>query len=190
MKRGIMKALVVYGSRYGTAAEIAEEIARVIKEEGIEVDLRDAKSVKDNDASLYDLVVVGSGIKMGKWTKESLKFLQKNKKSLASKKVAIFVSCGSANEEKSRPEGQEKYLDEVAQKNLMNPPIATGLFGSVYDPEAKHGLMYNFTMRFVKKELEEKGIDSTKRYDYRDWDEIRSWARSLAYQLKNEEPTT
>ncbi|BDZ67664.1 hypothetical protein GCM10025860_11120 [Methanobacterium ferruginis] len=73
---------------------------------------------------------------------------------------------------------------------MINPPVATGLFGSVYDPEAKHGLMYNFTMRFVKKELEEKGIDSTKRYDYRDWDEIRSWARSLAYQLKNEEPTT
>ena len=34
-----MKALVVYGTRWGTAAEIAEEISSVIKEEGIEVDL-------------------------------------------------------------------------------------------------------------------------------------------------------
>jgi len=181
-----MKALVVYGSRYGTAAEIAEEIARVIREEGIKVDLVDAKSIKDGDVSPYDLVVVGSGIKMGKWTKQPLKFIKKNKESLASRKVAIFVSCGSANEEKTRPEGQKKYLDEVAQKNLMNPPVATGLFGSVYDPEAKHGFMYNFYMRFVKQEMEEKGIDPTKRHDYRDWDEIRSWARGLADLLKNE----
>jgi menaquinone-dependent protoporphyrinogen oxidase len=41
-----MKALVVYGTRYSTAAEIAEEIARFIKEEGIEVDLVDAKSIR------------------------------------------------------------------------------------------------------------------------------------------------
>ncbi|OPX60397.1 MAG: protoporphyrinogen oxidase [Methanobacterium sp. PtaB.Bin024] len=181
-----MKGLVVYGTRYGTAAEIAEEIAKVIREEGIEVDLLDVKSVKDSDVSLYDLVVVGSGIKMGKWTKQSLKLLKKNKEALANRKVALFVSCGSANEEKTRPEGQEKYLDEVAQKNLINPPVATGLFGSVYDPEAKHGFMYNFYMRFAKKEMEKQGIDPNIRHDYRDWDEIRSWARGLADLLKNE----
>jgi menaquinone-dependent protoporphyrinogen oxidase len=72
-----MKALVVYGTRYGTAAEIAEEIARVIKEEGNETDLLDVRSIKDQDVSSYDLVVVGSGIKMGKWTSKALKFLQK-----------------------------------------------------------------------------------------------------------------
>lgn len=179
-----MKALVIYGTRYGTAAEIAEEIARVIMEEGVKVDLVNVEGIKDCDVSPYDLVIAGSGIKMGKWTKKALKFLQNNKSALESKKVALFVSCGAANEEKNRGEGQAKYLDEVAAKNLMNKPVATGLFGSVYDPEAKHGLMYNFTMRFVKKELEKQGIDTTKRHDYRDWDEIRAWACNLANLLK------
>jgi len=184
-----MKALVVYGSRYGTAAEIAEEIARVIKEEGVEVDLADIRRRKDCDASPYDLVIVGSGIKMGKWTKGSLKFLQNNKSILAEKKVALFVSCGAANEEDSRAEGQEKYLDEVAAKNLVNQPVATGLFGSVYDPDAKHGIIFNFTQRFIKKDLKEKGLDPSKRHDYRDWDGIRSWARDLADLLKNKDDT-
>lgn len=178
-----MKALVVYGSRYGTAAEIAEEIARVIKEKEIEVDLVDARGIKDCDVSPYDLVVAGSGIKMGKWTNKSLKFLKNNKESLASRKVAIFVSCGAANEEKSRAEGQEKYLDEVAAKNLVNPPVATGLFGSVYDPDAKHGIVFNLTNRFIKKDLKKKGLDTTKRHDYRDWEGIRTWARNLANML-------
>jgi len=91
-----MKALIVYGTRYGTATEIAEEIGRVIKNEGIEVDVKDARSLKNIDLSLYQLVVVGSGIKMGKWTKKSLKFMQENKEALATRKVAIFVTCGAA----------------------------------------------------------------------------------------------
>ena len=180
LKLGIeMKALIVYGTRYGTAAEIAEEMSRVMKEEGAEVDLVDSRGLKNFDVAPYDLVVVGSGIKMGKWTKNALNFLKNNKEILTSKKVALFVSCGAANEEKSRAEGQEKYLDDVANKYLLNEPVATGLFGSVYDPEAKHGLMYKFTRSFIKKELEKQGIDTTKRHDYRDWDAIKEWARDL-----------
>lgn len=181
-----MKALVVYGTRYGTATEIAEEIARVIQEEGIDVDLKDARTLKNFDVTPYDLVIVGSGIKIGKWTNKSLKFLQENKETLADRKVALFVSCGAASEEKNKAEGQEKYLDEVAAKNLINEPVATGLFGSVYDPNAKHGVMFKLVNRSIKKTLEKEGIDASKRVDRRDWDEIRNWARKLADSLKNE----
>lgn len=177
------KALVVYGTRWGTAADIAEEIARVIKEEGIEVDLADARKIKHCDVTPYDLVVVGSGIKMGKWTKKSLKFLKNNKSALAHKKVALFVSCGAANDEKTAEEGWEKYLKAVAAEYLEGNPVDLGLYGSVYDPEANHGLLFKLTSRFIKKELEDKGLDPNIRHDYRDWDEIRSWARGLANKL-------
>lgn len=175
-----MKALIIYGTRYGTAAQIAEEIGKVIENEGVEVDLADSRDLKDCDVSPYDLVVVGSGIKIGKWTKKSLKFLEKNKSALSNRKVALFVTCGAANDEKTMAEGQEKYLDDVAEKYLSGKPMATGLFGSVYDPNANHGLMHKFAARFmIKKELDKQGIDTSKRLDYRNWDEIRAWARDL-----------
>jgi menaquinone-dependent protoporphyrinogen oxidase len=174
-----MKALVVYGTRYGTAAEIAEEIAKILKDEQLDVDLMNAKSTKNFDVSPYDLLVVGSGIKMGKWTKESINFLKKNRENLSNKKVALFVTCGSANDEKTIPEAQEKYLNRVAVENLINPPITTGLFGSVaYDPNAS-GLMFKLVNRFVKKEMEDKGEDTSQKIDYRDWDEIRAWTKNL-----------
>jgi len=173
-----MKALVVYGTRYGTAAEIAKEIAKVLEDEHLEVDLVNTKRLKNCDISPYDLLVVGSGIKMGKWTKESMNFLKNNKESLSNKKVALFVSCGAANDEKTISEGQEKYLDKVAIENLTNPPIATGLFGSVYDPNAK-SMMIKFVNRFIKKEMEKQGIDTSQRVDYRDWNEIRAWTKNL-----------
>ena len=180
-----MNALIVYGTRYGTAAEIAEEIGNVMKNEGVEVDLVDSRGLKDCDVSPYDLVVVGSGIKIGKWTKGSLKFLEKNKSALSNKKVALFVTCGAANMEETMAEGQEKYLDEVALKYLSGKPVATGLFGSVYDPNAKQGLMYKLATKFIiKKELDKQGIDTSKRLDYRNWDEIRAWARDLVKNSK------
>jgi menaquinone-dependent protoporphyrinogen oxidase len=174
-----MKALVIYGTRYGTATEIAEEIARVLEDENLDVDLVDSRKVKDPDVSPYDLVVVGSGIKMGKWTKDSINFLKKNKNALSNKKVALFVTCGAANKEESIPEGQEKYLDNVAKENLINEPVSTGLFGSVYDPNAKHGLMYKLVNRSIKTELEKEGKDPDLKWDYRNWDEIRTWAKNL-----------
>lgn len=174
-----MKALVVYGTRYGTATEIAKEITKVLENEQIDVDLFNAREIKDCNVSPYDLVVVGSGIKIGKWTKGSMNFLKNNKDSLSKKKVALFVTCGAANKEKTVAEGQEKYLDKVAKENLINPPIATGLFGSVYDPDAKHGLIFKVINRSIKKEIEKQGKDPSKRFDYRNWDEIRTWTKNL-----------
>jgi menaquinone-dependent protoporphyrinogen oxidase len=175
-----MKALIVYGTRYGSTSEIAEEIGKILKDKGVEVDIFDVKEMKGTEISSYDLVVAGSGIKMGSWTKESLKFLEKNKDTLSTRKVALFVVCGATrDDEKQYKEAQEKYLDNIADKYLINPPVAMGLFGGVIDPNAKYGLMDKLIMKMVKKDLEEKGIDTTKPYDLRDWDEVRSWALEL-----------
>lgn len=129
--------------------------------------------------SVFDLIVVSSGIKMGKWTKESINFLKKNRNILSNKKVALFVYCGAANTEKSMGEGQEKYLDNISKEYLTNKPIATGLFGSVYDPNANHGLMFKFVNRFINKELEKEGKYPKQRIDYRNWDEIKTWSKNL-----------
>ncbi|MCK9152253.1 flavodoxin domain-containing protein [Methanobacterium alcaliphilum] len=163
-----MKALVVYGTRYGAAREIAQEISKVISEEGVETDLQDAKGLKKIDISSYDLIVVGSGIKIGKWTKNSLNFLKEHKEELATKNVALFVTCGAANKEETKQEGWDNYLIKVAEDNLINKPLDLGLFGSLYDPKAS-GLMFKLVNRFIRKDLEKQGIDTSKRYDYRNW---------------------
>ncbi|MCC7558000.1 MAG: flavodoxin domain-containing protein, partial [Methanobacteriaceae archaeon] len=117
-----MKALIVYGTRYGSTSEIAEEIGKILKDKGVEVDIFDVKEMKGTEISSYDLVVAGSGIKMGSWTKESLKFLEKNKDTLSTRKVALFVVCGATrDDEKQYKEAQEKYLDNIADKYLINP---------------------------------------------------------------------
>ena len=119
------KALVVYGTRTGTAAITAQEIAQTLQKQGIEVRVLNAKKEKIQSIAEYDLVVVGSGIQMGRWTGEAEKFLKKFKKDLATKKVALFVNCGSAAEKLNpdKPEIAANAKRTVSYTHLTLPTI-------------------------------------------------------------------
>ena len=71
------KVFICYGTRYGSAGEIAENIGEILRNRGATVEVVNLKNDKVKDLETYDLVIVGSGIQMGKWTKEPLKFLKK-----------------------------------------------------------------------------------------------------------------
>ncbi|MBA7485146.1 hypothetical protein ES707_20681 [subsurface metagenome] len=180
------KALIVYGTRYGATASTSEEIAEVLRQEGMDVRVVNAKKDKVNDITEYELVIVGSGIQINKWTKEPEKFLKKFQKELAKNKVALFVCCGSTEpldekEEKSKSieNARTKYLEEkAAQYNIQ--PVALGLFGGVYDFNNMPWWSKKF-MGSLKPKLEEAGFKETKPgvYDTRDLNAIRNWAKEL-----------
>jgi len=180
------KALIVYGTRYGAAASTSEEIAKTLRQEGLETRVVDAKKEKVKDVAEYDLIIVGSGIQMHRWTGEPEDFLKKHQKELASKKLALFVCCGSATD-KQKPElaekAQRKYLEEKAAKYHLQP-VAMGLFGGIYN--------YNNMPWFAKKAMNmdrprvaaayketEPGI-----YDTRDINGIQVWAKELAKKVQ------
>ena len=184
------KALIVYGTRYGATAMTSEEIADVFRREGLDVRVVNLKDEKVKDISEYDLVVVGSGIRIKKWTKEPEKFLKKFQKELANKKTAIFISCGAkypldekADVETEIEYARTKYLEEKAAKYNLQP-IALGLFGGVYNFN-KMGWFFRKTLSAVKPQLEEAGVPETEPglYDTRDINAIRSWAKELAQKI-------
>jgi len=180
------KALIVYGTRYGAAASTSEDIAETLRQEGLGVNVVNAKKDKVQDITDYGLVIVGSGIQINKWTKEPEKFLGKFQKELAKKKVALFVCCGSTEplddkEDKatSIKNARTKYLEEKAAKYNLQP-IALGLFGGVYDFN-KMSWFFRKTMSAFKPKLEEAGFKETKPgvYDTRDLNAIRGWAKEV-----------
>lgn len=76
------KSLIVYGTRYGAAASTSEEIASTLRQKGIEVNVVNAKQQKIKEIRQYDLVIVGGGIQIHRWTGELEKFLKKIQKRL------------------------------------------------------------------------------------------------------------
>ena len=186
------KALIVYGTRYGATASTSEEIAEILHNEGFDVRVVNAKKDKVKDIAEYDLVMVGSGIKIGKWTKEPEKFLKKYQNELTKKIVALFVCCGSTQpldeeEEKSKSieEARTKYLEEKAAKYNLQP-VTLGLFGGVYDFNNMPWWSKKF-MGSIKPKLDAAGFKETEPgvYDTRDLNAIRSWAKQVAQTVQS-----
>jgi len=83
------KVLVVYATKYGSTAEIAERIGQVLREAGLGADVQPADRV--GDLGSYDAVVLGSAVYVGQWRKEAAKFLEVNEATLARTPVWLPV---------------------------------------------------------------------------------------------------
>ncbi len=175
-------ALVAFGTKYGTTAKVAEEIAAALKAKGIATTVADLRTARV-EANGYDLVVVGSSIMIGKWSKDALEFLEKNKDELAKKKVAMFVCCGDITTGTESVEFyHKKYLDDIAAKYGIVSPYEMGLFGGTVDLNSYNMLVKAIVKKIWKEkrpEYEAKGYDFGKLCDFRDWNAIKAWAAAL-----------
>jgi menaquinone-dependent protoporphyrinogen IX oxidase len=148
----------------------------VFRDEGFDVRVVNTKKEKVKDISEYDLVIVGAGMQMFRWCKESEKFLN-----ISSGAKTILEYDGQTNEIE---ENWQKYLVEKAEKYSINP-VALGMFGGVWDYN-KMSFVFKKTMGPFTMKLEEVGIEEIEPgvYDTRDWDEIRKWAKDLAEKVR------
>lgn len=171
------KVLVCYGTRYGSTAEVAAEIGRTIQEWGVAADVVDLKKGKVQPSG-YDLVVIGSGIQAGKWTKEALGFITRHKDALAETRVALFVVCASAGSPDKCSFAQTEYLDKIAASFPFLDVVTTGLFGGVFDFKKYSAPVRMLVKSIVKKQTPDGNVP--EKIDMRDWDKVRAWAKSIA----------
>jgi menaquinone-dependent protoporphyrinogen oxidase len=162
------KVLIAYASKYGSTKEVSEEIGKVFSSAGMEVDIIPMRKVKD--VSRYTFAVLGTSIRMGKPLKEAVTFVDRYRDELKKNTVALF-SVGlqmkeDTEENRTKAKGFLRPLLET-----IGEPVSIGLFGGSVDYK-KFGLFLRF---FAKKE--KTGI--LHEGDWRNWEEIRKWAKSL-----------
>ena len=185
-----MNALIVYGTRYGATKGTADEIARILQEENVNVKVVNAKEEKVKDISEYSLIVVGSGMALGNWVGEAEEFVKRFQKDFENKKLALFISSLKPVEEKEGKTAavartQKIGLDGKILKYKLKP-IMIGYFGGVLDYNKMSFLTRKAMELGYKSQLQKNGFKESESgiYDLRDWDEIRSWARELSQKSK------
>jgi menaquinone-dependent protoporphyrinogen oxidase len=175
--------MISYSSRFGSTAEIAQEITDVLSQMGLTVDMVDLKQESEAiDINRYDGIVIGSGIKMGRWTKEALKFLKYCGKNIQHTPLAVYVSSGEAANPETYRQAKKKYLVNILEKHNLdptNPNIIVEAFGGVFDLSSSSN--YSF---LEKKILQRIAISNSSGFvvqdgklnDFRNWQAIREWA--------------
>lgn len=187
--------LIVHTSRFGSTSEIVQEIADTIEKDESDFsitinDLRDKPKIDNLED--YDGIIVGSGVKYGRWTKESLNFLKKNRNIIKRHNImlAVFVSSGEAANPSTYGKAKEKYLEKVFEKiELNNGEVALAeAFGGVFDLSSNSS--YNFIERKMIKRVaqsKEPGfvVKDGKMNDFRNWQAIKNWAIDFRNLVKS-----
>ena len=75
------------------------------------------------------------------------------------------------------------YLESEASKHPSIKPVSMGLFGGYMDFNGG-GLVVKMIGSVMKKDLQKKGVDTSKPYDTRDFAAIRQWALEVAEKAK------
>jgi menaquinone-dependent protoporphyrinogen oxidase len=184
------KVLVVYGSRHGGTRGIAERIGDTLRLEGLDVEVAAADHVSAVGAA--DAVVVGSGVYIGSWLKEPLEFLQRHEATLATRPLWLF-SSGPLPGAKADKISKDPLTDalgpedgpgsggrkKIAELSAMTHPREHRVFLGAFDPKDPPRAM---SERFVRMMPAAKGLLPPG--DFRNWDAIEAWAKSVARELQ------
>jgi menaquinone-dependent protoporphyrinogen oxidase len=180
------KILMIYGTRYGSTREISEKIAEILREKQLELKLVNISEEDVPPLREYDGVLIGTGIRIGKWTKKIKKFVKKNLDNLNNRafKLGFYISCGTASKKEKVQEAIENFLLKIAEELGLNLDIYDA-FGGIYDlrENSPIGKIVRAALKAGLKEEEGWETVEDKLYDLRDWDQIKSFAEKFASLL-------
>lgn len=162
-----MKILVAVASKHGSTQEIAYFIAKVIRERGIEADVKNIEDVAG--ISGYQAVVLGSAVYAGSWLKSAMDFVDERAGELSKLPVWLFSSgpIGKipAASNAVKIEGQMAKTKALEHR----------LFGGKVDKSQ---------LSFAQKAM--LYAVGAQNGDFRDWAEIENWAADIARSLSSQ----
>jgi menaquinone-dependent protoporphyrinogen oxidase len=173
-----MKVLVVYASRHGATAGIAERIAAGLRAHGLTAEARPVGEV--GELERYDAFVIGSAAYLFHWLKDATRFVKRHRGLLGSRPVWLF-SSGPLGTDRIDAQGDDvleatrpKEFDELAA--LVQPRDLQVFFGA-WDPDApKVGITEQLVRRLP-------AAADTPAGDFRDWPAIDAWSAEISREL-------
>jgi menaquinone-dependent protoporphyrinogen oxidase len=178
----MQKVLVVYASRHGATAGIAERIGEVMRAEGLDVTVEDAALVPDPRE--FDAYVIGSAAYIGKWEGAATSYVKRYAEIIAAKPCWLF-SSGPVGTERVDKKGRSVLQDPNTVTELVPllHPRGTQVFFGAWDPSVPSASLAERLVRNIPaiKDLLPTG-------DYREWPVIDAWARSVAGEVREPVP--
>ena len=131
-----MKTLILYATKHGAAAEIAQRIAEDIDGAVIQNIKKEAPSLAD-----FECIIIGSSVYAGSIRKEAKEFLIKNKNALLEKKLGLFIS-GIGQK------GEKKYFNDNFPQEILYKAEAAVFLGGIFNPK-EAGAFERFIIRLI-----------------------------------------
>ncbi|GGI91802.1 menaquinone-dependent protoporphyrinogen IX dehydrogenase [Shewanella gelidii] len=169
--------LVLYYSRGGHTAKIAESIAQQIQDSGAHCDVYSIADVQQSFAwDKYDLIVMGACVLYGTYHKSVFEFVTQYQAEISAKPNAFFsVNVVARKPEKRNPDNN-KYLQKFIELSPWKPQHVKVIAGKVDYPAWRwyDRLMIQLIMKITDGPTDPKSV-----IDYTDWDDVKRYADEL-----------
>jgi menaquinone-dependent protoporphyrinogen oxidase len=160
------RVLVVYGTGSGCATGVAERIGKALQDEGASVEVVPAKDAPG--AGEYDAVVVGSGVRAGNWHQSVKDWVTRNAAVLKDQRVALYTVCLTLASDPGKTDEVRAYTGQLVTDSGV-VPVDIGLFAGWNEPK-----QFSFIERTIMKMMK------APEGDFRDWEAIDAWAKTVA----------
>jgi len=157
------RVLVAFATKMGSTRGIADVIGEELLRRELAVDVRNVREV--SSVGDYQAVVLGSAVYLGRWRPEATRFVRQHAAGLARTSVWLFES-GWVGEKPEAPAATSGGRTRAQQLGAAEPTV----FGGHLDPTLATGPI-------------DRMIAKRKSGDFRNWDDIRTWATTIADSL-------
>jgi menaquinone-dependent protoporphyrinogen oxidase len=175
------RVLILFATIDGQTARIAGRMADLLRAKGHLVETRAARAADAaDDAGSFDGVIVGGGIRYGKYAKYLAPTVERCVKPLDCP-TAFFSVCLSADGPGAKPMTAQGYIEEFLNDTGWQPSMVESFGGALlyqrYDAFTR--FMMRMIVRFAGGET-----DASRDYEYTNWKAVERFARDFEVRLE------
>lgn len=175
-----MNSLLLFASREGQTAKIADVIAKQLQQSAISCTTLNLKTVAEIDLGQYQQVILGSSIRYGHFHKEFLDFIQQHYQQL-NQMMSVFyaVNLTARKAEKATP-ATNGYVRKFLATSPWQPSLTAVFAGALRYPRYRW-----FDKRMIQLIMKMTGgvTDIRQDIEYTDWQAVNGFAQQCAANL-------
>jgi menaquinone-dependent protoporphyrinogen oxidase len=178
-----MTALIVYASTHGHTGRIADRIADVLRDDGVDVDVReltdDGPSIRPDE---YEAVVVGASLHAGGHQKRMVHWLREHRQELDVRPNALFsVSLTAADHSEEARADAQTTVDHLIDETGWAPDNVALVAGALQYRE--YDMFTRVLMRIIARQ-HHISTDTSADVDLTDWDQVDRFAHHVGIQAR------
>jgi menaquinone-dependent protoporphyrinogen oxidase len=164
-----LRILVAYASRKGSTAEIAQAIGKELQSGGYTVDIAEMTGISSIED--YNVVIIGAPIYMGRIVSDMGTFIKRF--GIHLKKIPVAAFAVGIAPKSTEPDAVVHAMKTLRVSVASLQPVAETVFAGKLDPTK---------LSFFQRKMTE--IVKSPVGDFRDWDAIATWGRSVAVTIE------
>lgn len=177
----VPRVLVLYGTANGHTRKIAFALADTLRAAALDVDVVNARKSLDPNPQDYAAVVVAAPIREQRYPRAVRRWVRAHAEALRDRPTAFVSSCLAVVERNAKTDAAvaaitQRFFAQTGWQPTMAKVVAGALLYT----------QYNWLTRWMMRRIVARAhgdVDTSRDYEYTNWDELRQFGRDFARAL-------